>query len=241
MTTDPLDYPFWLASRSAGVVAYLLLSASVLLGLAMATGLAPVRARANLRVLHERIGLLALAAIAAHGLLLLGDGWLNASLLDLLVPFTLDYRPLWTGLGVLAAYGAAGLALTYYVRRRVGAKRWRNAHRLIPVAWGLAAIHVIGAGTDAVSWWLRIILAATIAAGVVLIVQRGLAGKSLPAGREPARAGGGSAGTEPAPTEPAPARPEEPRPEEPRPDEPRGPVGPHPPERRYAGELGLFR
>jgi len=224
LTTDPLDYPFWLASRSAGVVAYLLLSASVLLSLAMATGLAPVRARANLRVLHERIGLLALAAIAAHGLLLLGDGWLNASLLDLLVPFTLDYRPLWTGLGVLAAYGAAGLALTHYVRRRVGAKRWRNAHRLIPVAWGLAAIHVIGAGTDAVSWWLRIILAATIAAGVVLIVQRGLAGIPMtqPAEREPARAGGGSAGTEPAPPEPAPARPE-------------------PPERKYAGELGLFR
>ena len=29
MSTDPLDYPFWLASRSAGVVAYLLLSGSV--------------------------------------------------------------------------------------------------------------------------------------------------------------------------------------------------------------------
>ena len=58
------------------------------------------------------------------------------------------------------------------------------------------------------SWWLRIVLAATIAAGTVLIVQRGLAARTRPAGREPARAGGGTAGTEPAPSEPAPARQE---------------------------------
>ena len=220
MSTDPLDYSFWLASRSAGVVAYVLLSASVLLGLAMSTQLAPAGTRGEVRVFHERLGLLALGAVAAHGLLLLGDGWLDASLSQLLIPFTLDYRPLWTGLGILAAYGAAGLALTYYARRRLGAKRWRNAHRFIPIFWVLAAIHVIGAGTDTVSWWLRIILAATIAAGTVLIVQRGLAGLTQPAGREPARTGGGSAGTEPAPMEPAPDRQTAPRP---------------------GAELGLFR
>jgi len=156
-----------------------------------------------------------------HGLLLLGDPWLNANPLTLLVPFTLDYRPVWTGLGILAAYGAAGLSLTYYARRRLGARRWRSAHRFIPVAWALAAVHVLGAGTDAVSLWLQIVLAATLAAVTVLLVQRGLAGRTQPAGREPARTGGGTAGTGPAPPEPAPARPA--------------------PERKYAGELGLFR
>lgn len=216
MTPDPLDYPFWLASRSAGVVAYVLLSASVVLGLATTTRL--VRARG----LHERFALLALGSVAVHGLLLLPDTWLRPGLLGLLVPFTLDYRPVWTGLGILAAYGAAGLSLTYYARRRLGARRWRRAHRFIPVAWALAAAHVIGAGTDVVSLWLQIVLAATIAAVVALIVQRGLAGRSQPAGREPVRAGGGTAGTEPAPSEPAPARPQR-------------------PERRSTEELGLFR
>jgi methionine sulfoxide reductase heme-binding subunit len=200
MSTDPLDYPFWLASRSAGVVAYLLLSAAVVLGLVTTTRLARVRGW------HERIGLLALGAVAAHGLLLLPDSWLHPSLTQVLVPFTLDYRPVWTGLGICAAYGAAGLSLTYYVRRLLGAKRWRKAHRFIPVAWAFAAAHVIGAGTDVVSLWLQVILAATIAAVTVLIVQRGLAVRSQPAGRDPARTGGGSAGTEPAPLEPAPAR-----------------------------------
>jgi sulfoxide reductase heme-binding subunit YedZ len=223
MTPDPLDYPFWLASRSAGVVAYVLLSAAVVLGLATSTRL--VRARA----VHEQVALLALGAVAVHGLLLLGDPWLGANVLQLLVPFTLDYRPVWTGLGILAAYGAAGLSLTYYARRRLGARRWRAAHRFIPVAWALAAAHVLGAGTDAVSLWLQIVLAATVAAVTVLLVQRGLAGRTQPAGREPARTGGGTAGTEPAPPEPAPARQVQPAPE------------PARPERKYAGELGLFR
>ena len=96
MSTDPLDYPFWLASRSAGVVAYLLLSGSVVLGLAMSTRL--VRGR-DVRVLHERIALLALAAVAAHGLLLLPDSWLQPKLSEVLIPFTTGYRPLGPGWG----------------------------------------------------------------------------------------------------------------------------------------------
>jgi sulfoxide reductase heme-binding subunit YedZ len=185
VTPDPLDYPFWLASRSAGVVAYLLLSTSVVLGLAMATRLAPVRARAGVRVLHERVALLALGAVAAHGLLLLPDPWLHPGLLGLLVPFTTGYRPVWTGLGICAVYGAAGLSLTYYAGRRLGTRRWRSAHRLIPVAWALAAAHVLGAGTDAVSVWLQVILAATIAAIVALLAQRWIAGRQ-PRRAEPA-------------------------------------------------------
>jgi methionine sulfoxide reductase heme-binding subunit len=209
---DPLDYPFWLASRSAGVVAYLLLSGSVVLGLAMAARLTPVKARADLRVLHERLALLALGATGAHGLLLLPDGWLRPGLHELVIPFTSTYRPVWTGLGICAAYLAAGLSLTYYARGRLGARRWRNAHRLIPVAWAMAAAHVIGAGSDAVSLWLQVVLALTIAAVIMLLAQRWWLGRL---------------------NRPAPRPPAEPEPE-PEPE-------PRPAERRYAGELGLFR
>jgi methionine sulfoxide reductase heme-binding subunit len=209
VSPDPLDYPFWLASRSAGVVAYLLLSGSVVLGLVMAARLVPVKARADLRVLHERIALLALGAVGAHGLLLLPDGWLRPGLHELLIPFTASYRPVWTGLGICAAYLAAGLSLSYYLRRRLGARRWRNAHRLIPVAWALAAVHVIGAGTDVVSLWLQVVLAITIAAVLVLLAQRWWLGRTARPAPPPA---------------PPPAAPD-----------------PEPAERRYAGELGLFR
>jgi sulfoxide reductase heme-binding subunit YedZ len=148
---ETLDHAFWLAGRSAGVVAYLLLSASVVLGLAMALRLASGRLTATLRAVHEKIALIALGGVAAHALLLLGDPWLRPGLSGVLVPFATDYRPVWTGLAILAAYLTAGLSLTYYARRRIGARRWRNAHRLIPVAWAMAAVHVIGAGTDSAS------------------------------------------------------------------------------------------
>ena len=164
-----LDHGWWLASRSAGVVAYLLLSASVVLGLAMALRLVPPRSAAVLRTAHERIALIALGAVAAHGLLLLGDGFLRPGLSGILVPFAMDYRPVWTGIGILAGYLAAGLSLSYYARRRLGARRWRTAHRLIPVAWAMAAVHVIGAGSDAGSLWLQIPLALTIALVLTLV------------------------------------------------------------------------
>jgi sulfoxide reductase heme-binding subunit YedZ len=211
VSTDPLHYPFWLATRSAGVVAYILLSASVVLGLVMATRMAPPAARAGLRVLHERVALLALGAVGAHGLMLLPDRWLHPSLAAILVPFTGTYRPVWTGLGICAGYLAAALSLTYYARHRLGSRRWRAAHRFIPIAWALAAAHVIGAGTDAVSLWLEAVLALTISAVVVLLGERWW----LDRRQRPAP-----------PKGPPPRAPEEPAP---------------PGDRRYGGELGLFR
>ena len=226
-TTDPFDYPFWLASRSAGVVAYLLLSASVLLGLAMATRLAPRACACSTsgwgcwRSARPPRTDCSCSATA-------GCGRASAAA-----------RPLHVGLPAVldrarrSSPPTAWPAALTIARRRLGAPP-AQAHRFIPFFWALAAIHVIGAGTDTVSWWLRIVLAATIAAGTVLIVQRGLAGMTRPAGRDPARTGGGSAGTEPAPTEPAPDRRPAPRPE----------TGPAAPERtapRPGAELGLFR
>ena len=88
------------------------------------------------------------------------------------MPFATEYRPLWTGLGVLAGYLAAALSLTYYVRRRLGVRRWRQAHRFIPIAWALAAVHVAGAGTDAVSLWLQVPLALSAALVLALLAER---------------------------------------------------------------------
>src|SRR4051812_38240553 len=138
----------------------------------MALKLVPPRATALLRTAHERVALIALGAVAAHGLLLLGDGWLHPGLSGVVVPFTMDYRPVWTGLGILAGYLTAGLSLTYYARRRIGARRWRNAHRLIPIAWAMAAVHVIGAGTDAGSLWLQVPIALTMALVITLLGHR---------------------------------------------------------------------
>jgi sulfoxide reductase heme-binding subunit YedZ len=145
----PANYVWWLTGRSAGMVALALVGLSVILGLAMAARAIPPRHRRGAMALHQHIALIALGAIAAHGLLLAADPWLKAGLKGVAVPFAIGYRPLWTGLGVLGGYLAALLGLSFYVRRRIGARLWRRMHRLTVVVYVLALAHALGSGTDA--------------------------------------------------------------------------------------------
>jgi sulfoxide reductase heme-binding subunit YedZ len=169
---DPVHYGWWLTSRAAGIVAAVLVSASVVLGLAMAARVLPPRARMRLREVHERVGVAGLAALGLHGALLLPDPWLRPGLAGILVPFASPYRPLWTGLGVIAGYLAVGLGASFYVRRRLGAGRWRRLHRLTPLVYPLVVAHVLGAGTDGGSAWLEVVVLAPAAAIAVLLARR---------------------------------------------------------------------
>ncbi len=164
---DPLEHGWWIASRSAGVVSLLAITLSVILGLLMANGL-PRRKGANrvMLSLHESTALAGLVALAVHGVTLLGDPWMDATVLNISVPFTIGYRPLWTSVGIIGGWLAIALGLSFYARRRIGTRRWRNAHRATVLAWGLGLVHTLGAGTDAEESWLQ----ATMLAGAVVIV-----------------------------------------------------------------------
>jgi len=145
----PANYVWWLAGRSAGVVAMLLVTISVMIGLALAARVLPARWRRGAAATHQHLALIALGAIAAHGLLLAADPWLKAGVQGITVPFALAYRPLWTGLGIVGGYLAAVLALSFYVRRRIGGRLWRRMHRFTMLAYVLSLAHSLGAGTDA--------------------------------------------------------------------------------------------
>jgi methionine sulfoxide reductase heme-binding subunit len=152
MTRDPMDYGWWLASRASGLVALALITLSVGVGLAMA-GKAfrkPGLPR-KLMALHEHAALGGLIAIAVHGITLLGDRWLHPGPAGIAVPFVMDYRPAYTGLGIVAGYLAAALGLSFYARRRIGAKLWRKLHKSTIAVYVLAVIHTLGAGSD-VAW-----------------------------------------------------------------------------------------
>ena len=140
---------WWLASRASGLVALALIGLSVAIGLAMASKAfrRPGLSRTLIAV-HEHAALAALVAIAVHGITLLGDRWLNPGPVGIAVPFVMDYEPVFTGIGILAGYLAAILGLTFYVRRRIGTKRWRNLHRLTPLVFAMGVAHALGAGSD---------------------------------------------------------------------------------------------
>ena len=118
------------------------------------------------------VALAALAAIAVHGLALLGDPWLKPGWRGITVPFALSYRPAYTGLGIVAGYLGLLLGPTFYLRRRIGARRWRRLHRAIVIVWLLSFAHALGAGSDGAELWLRAIVLIPVAPIVYLLVVR---------------------------------------------------------------------
>ncbi len=169
MNTAP--HLFWITSRAAGGAALLLASASVALGLMMSSKRKGANKR-DLRALHEALSLSTLAMVALHGLALLGDAFLNPGLSGIVVPFAGAYRPLWTGLGIIAGYGLAVLGISYYLRDRIGAARWRRVHRFTAVFWLLAIVHTIGAGSDISQVWFLALSGTLVIPAALLLTLR---------------------------------------------------------------------
>ncbi len=188
VSTTLQTHGWWLASRASGLVALVLVTISVGIGLAMAGKLMrrPGLSKKLLAV-HEQTALAGLIAIAVHGITLLGDGWLNPGVVGVTVPFAMSFKTAFTGLGVIAAYMAGALGLSFYFRKRVGARLWRKAHRATIVVYALGLTHALGAGTDASAPWFRwwVIVTTPVIAG--MFVARVLI---RPAGRRSAARAG---------------------------------------------------
>jgi sulfoxide reductase heme-binding subunit YedZ len=167
------EHLFWITSRAAGGAALLLASAAVAVGLMIGSKRQDSNKR-DLRAIHEALSLTTLAMVALHGVSLLGDSYLNPGVAGIGIPFVGFYRPLWTGLGIIAGYGLAALGLTYYVRDRIGAARWRKLHRVTALFWVLAIVHTIGAGSDAAQLWFLLIAGALVVPAALLLALRWL-------------------------------------------------------------------
>jgi sulfoxide reductase heme-binding subunit YedZ len=186
------SHGWWLASRASGLVALVLVTVSVFLGLMMSGKVMrrPGFAKKLLAV-HEQTALAGLVAIAVHGIALLGDPWLHPGVAGVAVPFALGFKTVFTGLGVIAGYLAALLGLSYYVRRRIGAKLWRKAHRATVVVYLLGLTHhALGAGTDASAVWFRwwVMLTTPVIGGLFVYRVFSARAKKQARGRAPRRA-----------------------------------------------------
>ncbi len=152
-------HAWWLASRASGLVALAFVTFSAAMALAVS---GRIIRRPGLAALHRQSAVIAIVAVAVHGITLLGDPWLDVGPTQIAAPFGFPYRPLWIGLGVVSGYLTALFGLSFFVRRRIGTRLWRHAHRLMIVAYALAVAHVLGAGTDGQTTWLRVWLALSI-------------------------------------------------------------------------------
>jgi sulfoxide reductase heme-binding subunit YedZ len=177
-SVDVSDHLFWITSRAAGVSALILSSVAVAIGLTMGSKLVRGTRAVDARALHEVLSLATIVAIVLHAGTLLGDAFMHASILDLAIPFVSGYERWWTTIGIVAGWSTLLLGLSFYFRQRIGAKRWRAAHRFTALAWILGIVHSLGEGTDAGTTWFLAMTAIVVLPPLLLLGVR-LIGPSI--------------------------------------------------------------
>jgi len=139
----------WYITRAAGWVAYFLLWFSTVWGLAIPTKFFDRVLSPTFAVdFHEYISLLSIGFILLHVSVLLIDQYLPFTLVQILVPFMSTYRPLWIGLGVIGFYLMLLVTITFYLRKKIGQKRFKSIHTLSLVGYLGVVFHAFFAGSD---------------------------------------------------------------------------------------------
>jgi sulfoxide reductase heme-binding subunit YedZ len=164
---------YWYLTRASGAVALVLLTASVVIGIAAIGRLrAPGVPRFMVDGMHRTVSLLSLVFLVIHILTSALDSFAPISLVDAVIPFVGSYRPLWLGLGAVAFDLLLAVAITSLVRRHLGHSTWRGVHWLAYVCWPVAVLHGFGTGSDVHQTWMMLIDVACIVAVLAGVVAR---------------------------------------------------------------------
>jgi DMSO/TMAO reductase YedYZ heme-binding membrane subunit len=171
---------FWYLTRASGVVALLLLTGTIVLGIVASVGWTTDRwPRFLSQNVHRNLSLLCLGFVAVHIVTTVGDGYVPIGLADAVVPFRSPYRPLWVGLGAVAFDLLLAVLVTSALRHRIGYGSWRFVHRLAYMCWPIAVLHGLGTGSDASLSPVLAIDALCTAAVLTAVAWRLTTGKTI--------------------------------------------------------------
>jgi len=182
---------YWYLSRATAFVSLSLLWLSMALGLGITNKMARLWPGAPAAfAIHEYVSLLGLAFAVFHAIVILGDHYIQFTLLQLLTPFsTTQYRPLWVGIGQVGLYTWAILAASFYVRPVIGQKSWRFLHYGSFGMYLLGIVHGLFSGTDTGAVWAQNYYWYSAGSLIFLLIYRILASaidKRFPQNKKPA-------------------------------------------------------
>jgi sulfoxide reductase heme-binding subunit YedZ len=139
----------WYASRATGVVALLLLTAVMLLGLLVTRDKQlPGLPRFAVSGLHRNVSLLATAFVAFHVLAAVADGFVHIPLTAAVVPLASSYERFWLGAGAVSFDLMLASGITSLLRRHLSRKAWRGIHLTAYLSWPVAWFHSVFASKD---------------------------------------------------------------------------------------------
>jgi predicted ferric reductase len=157
----------WYVARAAGLVAWALLAAATLWGLALSTKATGRRPRPNWMLdMHRWLGGAALAFTGVHVVALLFDQYVHFGLSTILIPLASKWHPVAVAWGIVAAYLLAAVELTSLARKHMSKKLWRGVHTASFALFVAATAHGLSAGTDRRSAVVRIV---ALAVGTVFV------------------------------------------------------------------------
>jgi ferredoxin-NADP reductase/DMSO/TMAO reductase YedYZ heme-binding membrane subunit len=126
-----------------------------------------------LQDLHRFLGGLSVIMVLLHMVTLMLDGWLKFTPTELLVPFTTDFKPIATALGILAFYLLIAVQGSSMIMNRLPRKFWKGLHYASYAIVLIVSFHAGLSGTDVGSLGYRILafslIGLTAAATVVRI------------------------------------------------------------------------
>jgi sulfoxide reductase heme-binding subunit YedZ len=171
--TAYLDSALWALGRGTGVVALVMFTVSLVLGIMTRSGRAALGVgRFGLSELHRTAALTGTALIVLHVGALFFDPFAQLRLVDFVVPFLGSYRPIWLGLGTLAVDVLLVVTVVSLLRERVGPRVFRAVHWTTYALWPMALVHALGNGSDNGTAWLRAVAGVCTAAVGVAIAWR---------------------------------------------------------------------
>jgi sulfoxide reductase heme-binding subunit YedZ len=157
---------FWYASRATGIVALLLLTAVLVLGILVnRQGRLPGLPRFAVTSLHRNLSLLSVAFITVHVLTAVLDTFVSIPATAGVVPFVSGYERFWLGLGAISFDLMLAMIVTSLLRGRLNRVLWRAIHLLAYLSWPVAFAHSIGSSQDLQHGWLLY-----LAVGCALVV-----------------------------------------------------------------------
>ena len=163
----------WYLSRATGVIALVLLTAVVVLGITVnRQGRLPGLPRFAATSLHRSVSLLSVAFVGIHIGTAIADPFVTIGIAASVVPFISPYSPFWLGLGAVSIDVMLALVVTSLLRARIGRRTWRAVHWLAYICWPVAFAHSIGTGGDLRSGWLLDLALGCVAAIAVALTWR---------------------------------------------------------------------
>jgi hypothetical protein len=170
----------WYLTRGFGLVALILLTVTMVLGLTQAVRFArPGWPRFVFSALHKNASLVALVLLVIHIVTSVLDSYAPIRIVDIFIPFISRYRPVWLGFGALSLDVLLAVLVTSLLRDRLGHRAWRAVHWAAFACWPLAVVHGLGTGSDTKFGWVLIINIVCVAAVLAALWWRLAQGWSI--------------------------------------------------------------